>query len=222
MKSSNIVFQGAKVVGDMPTPANLPDMSRYGNNGTLTNVTWTPVASTRNVLSFTGAGTDSKAVVPNVDSLNPIYFTIILWCNPTTIVGEHHVLDHRGIATPGGYHLRFVDSDIAFILLDSASPPEYQVTASGYGRIGWQMIAATWNGTSQIIYYNGQVANSGTPVVGDITLSSSDFVIGHYANVANHAFTWGGLISPLIMCNYALSAGEIRNLFEAERRWYGV
>ena len=85
---------------DTGTGTTITDQSGTGNNGTLTNATWTDApANTDNALTFNG--TNASVTIPDTNSLDlTTGMTLEAWVHPTALGNELPHGDHEG-AAPG-------------------------------------------------------------------------------------------------------------------------
>src|SRR3954469_1507600 len=181
------------------------DISGNGNNGTVTNTSWSTGGKFGGALSFDG--TSSWVAIANSTSLNlTTGMTLEAWVNPsatgslwrTTILKEQS----GGLA----YAL--------YANTDTQRPSGHVYVSSEFDTRGtaavalnaWTHLASTYDGTTLRIFVNGVQASS-TTVGGNIKTSTGVLRIGGNS-------IWGeyfrGLIDEVRIYNRALSAAEIQ------------
>src|SRR4051812_19649231 len=181
------------------------DISGNGNNGTVTNTSWSTGGKFGGALSFDG--TSSWVAIANSTSLNlTTGMTLEAWVNPsatgslwrTTILKEQS----GGLA----YAL--------YANTDTNRPSGHVYVSSEFDTRGtaavalnaWTHLASTYDGTTLRIFVNGVQASS-TTVGGNIKTSTGVLRIGGNS-------IWGeyfrGLIDEVRIYNRALSAAEIQ------------
>ena len=182
------------------------DQSGTGNNGTLSNATWSVTGKFGSSLSFNG--TNSHVSVPDSTSLDlTTGMTVEGWVRLNVAGGFRTLLvkERPGDLVYGVY----ANTD--------GNRPQSQVTVNGTPRWidgtaavppgVWTHVAATYDGATQRLYVNGtQVAS--LALAGSITTSNSPVKIGGNA-------IWGewlnGLIDEVRIYNRALSATQIQS-----------
>jgi methionine-rich copper-binding protein CopC len=186
----------------------LTDVSGNGNNGTITNATWTSVNSSglpfTSALQFTG-GNNSFVTIANSASLDlTTGMTLEAWVDPTA-------------AANGWQDVMYKPHDNYY--LEASSPgsvPAAGGTAgsSDTGPSGktplplntWSFLAATYNGTNMILYVNG-VQVSSVAVSGNLATSTNSLQIGGDSTYSQY---FQGLISNVRIYNTALSQSAIQ------------
>ena len=181
------------------------DQSGTGNNGTLSNATWSATGKFGKALSFNG--TNASVTVPDSNSLDlTTGMTLEGWVRPT-VSNDWQTLIVK--ERPG---------ELVYGLYSStdANRPQSQVTVGGSARLlngtatipagAWTHVAATYDGTTQRLYVNGtQVSTLAT--TGTIMTSTSPLKIG-----GNTIWSewFNGLIDEVRVYGRALSASEIQ------------
>ncbi len=222
MKTRGIVFEAERSLRSEPAATVLADVSRYGTDGTITTANWVRLPSGLWVLDFNSATPDYVEITPTPTQLDFTSedLTLLVWANIDAVGARKRIID-RGLVNSDGYEF-FIDSNnliyfrtnqaAAFQESYSATP----LTVAG----GWYHIAFTRSGASAIPYLNG--VNDANIVGAHVNpVSSSRTVkIGIADDLTSTPFE--GRMSLFKIWNYALSAGQILNIFNAERSFFGV
>lgn len=81
----------------------------------------------------------------------------------------------------------------------------------------WRYIAGTYDGERVCLYIDGKLSNF-TQVHGNIVLEDSIVFVGGYPKWGGGAknLSWNGLIDDVRIYSYALSAEEIKDLYEGK------
>jgi hypothetical protein len=189
------------------------DSSGYGNDGTITGASWTTSGIIDGGLEFDGSGdyiivTDSASL----DITNEI--TISIWVKFYSISSSEppFIIYKRG---DGGnsdeiYKLGVDDYGIGEIDFRINSNP---VQGGSLTTLNWYHIAATFNGTTKIIYLD---ANPVADEIQSVTIQTSNrnLYIGadHDSTGFNQFFD--GVIDDVRIYERALSSNEIISLFQ--------
>ena len=195
------------------------DRSPYGNAGTITGATWTRLPSGLWVLSFDGVDDyvdcGDRASLDTADAI-----TIMAWAKPTDVVGTKVIAARR--IQPD------VENPFYFALLGDKLNFAFYVGGVWKGNVAgvdtlsaglFSHLAVTYNRAQYIYYINGieDVARNETaamPTGTDVKL-----MLGNYDGGAQR---FSGYIALLYIYNRALSALEIQNHFNQEKRLFGV
>jgi len=180
------------------------DSSGQGNNGTLSNATWTATGKFGSALSFNG--TSAWVTIADAASLHlTTGMTIEAWVNPTSGTGWRSAI------------LKEAGSGLAWSLYTSnngSRPAGYAHVSSDVAVTGtaavplstWTHLAITYDGTALKMYVNGTLVRT-TALSGAMATSTSALRIGGNS-------IWGeyfrGLIDEVRVYNRALSAAEIQ------------
>lgn len=200
------------------------DGSTNGNNGTLTNFdfndnsNWT-TGKVAGALKFDGTN-DYMAMATSVIPLGTK--TISLWIKPTFpgagIQGT--LFDDNGLGT-GGYgnyiqatensnvswtHNKGVGGDSNFI-----------ITSNTMSNNSWHYVTFTWDGTTNSgavkVYIDGILNNTATADTTETNPTSNTLYVGVHRNPSFPQHIYTGLIDDVRIYNRALSADEIRYLY---------
>ena len=191
------------------------------NSGTLSNVSISGTGSTRS-FSFNGStSTINLGLGVGLNLTGSV--TISAWINPAGFGGNSRgrIFDKMSETFPfGGYSL-FIDNinasnalayGVGILVGNTVSYQQNRVTLNT-----WQHIATVHSGTNVIFYKNGAAIGNSTT---SINLSTSvNATIGNNS-VGTRAFN--GEISDLKVYSSALSASEIKKIYDSQRKRYGL
>lgn len=215
MKSTGLVFAEKPSIGIEPT--NLPDRSRFGNHGTHTDITMVQLPSGLWVRSFNGSS--SFILLPDVDVLKLAgNLTILVWVYPN--VSQESCLFNNGVGEivgtlvaqrPSGKFRNIHNSGAEYFL-----PPEGNLPLNSWHQAGMRFDLATTtltninDGVLGASVSEGDASGAGRiqPIIGRMAWGAAAY--------------YSGYLALFKMFNYALSAGQIKKIFEAERAWFGV
>jgi hypothetical protein len=193
-----------------PFAGNALDESGNGNHGTVYGAT---LASDRNgdpesAYHFSG---NSYIAVADSDSLDlESALTIAAWIRPDREDGGWMVVQKKDPQHGGGVYNFDIQPGRASCSLRVAGGGSSTETATGTTPIAvgeWQHIAATWDGATIRIYYNGQLEGE-QPFPHTLATSDGELWIGRYYSAFN------GDIDEVRIYNRALSAAEIVEIAE--------
>ena len=79
----------------------------------------------------------------------------------------------------------------------------------------WHHVVGTYNGESVCVYVDGELGNS-KPIRGNIATNTSPVVIGDNPgwSESGYDWSWNGLIDDVCIYSYALTADEVKDLYE--------
>jgi hypothetical protein len=193
------------------------DVSRSGNNGTLTNG---PTFNSGNGGSIVFDGSNDYVKPPNSTILQLTNFTLSSWVRINVQNINQFIIDtSTSLANGLGYSYRIkTDNKIRFWAYDANNALDSTTTISPNI---WYNILVTYNNTSKIqsIYINGvfNVSNTHTNtfVVSTVTnlQIGGSLVLGGYLN---------GNIAQSSIYNRALSASEVLQNFNATKSRFGL
>jgi hypothetical protein len=193
------------------------DRSGKKNHGTLNLPTW--VAGRRgSALSFDGI--DDYGLVNDATSLKPTTaITVIAWINPTDVVS-----DWRTIANKNYEYAWEVDHCNKELIVNcnigGVYRPYYLRTTPPLVAGIYQQIAFTFDSTTGCLYYNAQLKHSRSDITGALGTSTYKLSIG--ARNQGSSLWFKGIIGEVRIYNRALTAAEVKRLYESERlnpRW---
>ena len=198
----------------------LADVSGNGNNGTITNATWSTAGKFGGALSFTGK-LNSWVTVPNSSSLDlTTGMTLEAWVDPSSLSSPD-----QGWASAISKEHENSSNDISYALYaaeGTGAPPagHILVGSTDYGAGGssvlplntWTFLSATYNGSTLTTYVNGTQVGSTTinedgERLGSIFTTSDPLRIG--GDWSSEMFT--GLIDNVRIYNTALTQSQIQS-----------
>ncbi|MBW8828588.1 MAG: DUF1929 domain-containing protein, partial [Burkholderiales bacterium] len=185
------------------TGAVLADLSGNGNNGTISNATWTTAGKYGSALTFNG--TNAVVTVPNASSLQlTTGMTLEAWVFPTSAPAGWRAVVDKNV---DGYYL-MASSDQSNRPAVGGTWAAGNRNATGPSTLAtniWTHLAATFDGATIQIYVNGvQVANA--PQTTSLVTTSGTLQIGGDSYPGEF---FAGLIDEVRIYNRALSTAEI-------------
>jgi len=189
---------------DEGTGTSTVDASGKGNTGTLSNATWTTAGHSGNALSFNG--TSSAVVVPDSSSLDlTTRMTMEAWVRPASTAGWRTVAMKE--ATGGIVYALYASQSSGVPVGQVSLNGERSATgASALPLNAWNHVAVTWDGSTLLLYVNGQPAGS-TSAPGTLASSTGALRIGGNS-------IWGewfsGQLDDVRVYDRALTQGEVR------------
>ena len=181
------------------------DLSRSGNNGTLTNG---PTFSSANGGSIVFDGSNDYVNLGNPTSLNILNFTVCIWCKSSTFTNFQNII-FKG-TNIAQYGILFTSTGDWYVQPNGPSTSDLvSLNTWNYfvGTYDGSQITAYRNGVQKIQYVNSQ-ANYGTLVT-----IGADTVNNRYFN---------GNIAQTQIYNRALSATEILQNYNATKTRFGL
>ena len=199
---------------DEGSGSTLHDSSGNGNNGTITNATWSTAGKYGDALSFNGSS-NSWVSIPNSASLDlTSAMTLEAWVDPTSLSSADGgwvgavAKDHASSSnTPVSYALYAADGT-------STGPGSHiMVGQNDNGAQGssvlslntWSFLASTFNGHTLSMYVNGTLVGSKS-VAGSMATTTNPLRIG--GDWADAMFT--GLIDNVRIYNTVLTQSQIQ------------
>jgi len=227
-KSSGTVLDVARQRGGaQPGVVSLLDRSRFGNDGAMTNVTWTQLPTGLWVMGFNGA--TSTVDCGHSESLRlTSEVTMMAWVLFTDFSGHCPVIFMES-GGQLGYCMgaQQTTGNIFVIWADNTGGHLWGPAIPMPAGI-WVFLAVTIRSGMQIVYVNG--VNAGNLVVAYATLAPAnhDLGIGVTSNLidAGGGGDFSGHMNGQIVLDrvkgYALTPAQIRSKFAATRRLFGV
>jgi len=235
MKTTGIVFNPEQSIDLEPDAATLYDLSRYKNNGTFNaadDPDWVQLPSGLWVVSYDGTP-DCCITVSSTPSLSALpKMTVMAWINLSKkanncgiITKETNVGGTREFAfslnVSGGIEMWLYSAAAANRLIAA-------ITATDISGV-WHHVASTWDGVNaanhSFIYIDGALqaldidSKVGTGCVPHD--GGADVRIGDAYTPGDVYSADGYIVLPTIY-NYALTPGQILNIYESERWLYNV
>ena len=191
------------------------DISRGGNNGTLTNG---PTYNSANGGSIVFDGTNDYVNCGSGSILNLSNLTLNSWVKPNTISGLRNIIAYELC-----YKVRFNDSNINLLVGDGTSWHTFGYTSSpSIINNNWYNVAVTIrSGINYNIYLNG--VSILTSSCGGVGTNSRKLFVGAYATALDvPGEIFNGSISSAQLYNRSLSAAEITQNYNATKGRYGL
>ena len=183
----------------------LTDLSANGNNGTISNATWTSSGKYGGALVFNGKS--SMVTINDSASLNlTTGMTLEAWVNPTTVSSAWRDVIFK--------------SDSLYYL-EATSPTKSDTPAAGgtfsngkvttYGtsslsKNAWTFLTATYNGSNLLLYVNGTQVSS-LAHTGNIVTSTNALQLGGDSLYGEFL---SGMIDNVRIYNTALTSAQIQ------------
>jgi hypothetical protein len=190
----------------------LTDLSGMGNHGTITGATWTSKGRYGSALSFDGLDdVITLANKSNFDFGANTDFSFVYWINPTA-AGDTRYLFTKDVSM---LFMRINDDDKVRCRVQDGVPNTADAITTGTVNEGvWNHIVVTADRDSAtgLKIYMDSVLDGNTSVdmtgVGDINDNNS-------ARIGFSASTFSGVVDSVMVFKKALTAIEVRDLYEA-------
>ena len=184
------------------------DISRTGNNGTLTNG---PTYTSTFGGSIVFDGTNDSVVSANtINITGSAARTMNIWFRSTGTISTRQSLAYFGSETANGR---------SYIEIESS---QFKFN-TGAVSLGGTVVANTWyngvitfNGSTLLVYLNGVQVNIGTPT---LNTGVGNLILGRFVT---NVFPLTGNIAQFSLYNRALSAQEIIRNYEATKTRFGL
>lgn len=190
------------------------DVSIYSNNATLVNG---PTYNTDGGGSFQFDGSNDYATITNSNSLNiQNQVTVEAWVNYASQGGtnSYSVLCVKG--DPWNWLLEDQDGKFNFRISTTDNPDSNLDSGFSHGYNLWNHVIATYNGSSQNIYVNGEAVAS-KYMSGALNTSSTNIKVGSYTTTSYHLT---GKISQVRVYSTALSFNQVKQNYNATKYRY--
>ena len=220
-KYTGIVLDVARQRGGAePSTTTLYDRSRYGNNGTMANVTWLQLASGLWVPVFNG--TTSQIPLTADKSLHQTdNFTVECWFNLSSSVSAVGTILATGTFNADGWSF-FYWHATPRIYLDTNQAAASQSTWATFAAYDtWTHLVVTLVVPNALIYLNG-VDVTGAAGAHIAPLQNLTKTVNMGGNTLGTGERFYGDISMLRLYAYALNPAQIRARFTATRSLFGV
>ena len=192
---------------DEGTGTTVHDVSGNGNNGTISNVTWTTAGKYGDALVFNG--TNALVTINDSSSLHlTTGMTLEAWVNPSTVTSAWRDVVYKG---NDNYYLEATSSynKVPVGGGQVGSPPSY-AEAKGTAALPtntWSFLSATYDGTTMRIYVNGTQVGTQAET-GSLLTSTNPLQIGGDSIFGQY---FAGLIDEVRVYNVALTAAQIQS-----------
>ena len=191
------------------------DKSGNGINGTLNLPTWEE-GLLGNGLYFDGV--DDKVTTADSDKLDIGVVSLIAWVNPLPKDSEEYndIISRRVGLSQVDYGIIVAQKSTGWkagwVLYDGTNRYGFESTYRDY--TGWSMIAFTYDGTTGLLYVDGNLVSTVGPF-GAIVNSDVGLSIGK-----STATYYKGHIDEVRIFNRVLTPAEILNIYNAEKPFY--
>ncbi len=196
---------------------SLYDSSCNGNNGVITNATWSTSGTAGGALVFNGS---SWVEVPDSNSLDlTTGMTLEAWVNPASLSSNNDIIN-KGSWGGSGYALLanswVSNTPAGFGFIGDAEQDIGVFGPSGLSPNTWSHLATTYDGTTLKLFVNGVQVNSQTQVgpaalistLGPLRIGSAPLSGGFYSGPGGY---FNGMIDEVRIYSRALSQVEIQN-----------
>ena len=234
-KYRGVAFE-AEVSRDVePGLTTLYDRSRYGNDGTMTNVTWAQLPSGLWVMVFNGASSlvdRANATTLSMGLRLNQGYTIEGWINWEIAAEISQIVIGRYELDVSGWEL-YLSKVAAVVSVTQRhhhagtivdTHPRSATFSNGWTEnTPWHMAVVFQGNGTDCIHYRNAVPVAVTSSTGGIRAfeeTSRDLVLG--ARYTKDANWYQGEMSKLRMLDYILTPGQIYVIFNAERSLFGV
>ena len=203
------------------TPSGVKDASGCGHGGKVSGAHWTPDGHNGGAYEFTADG--DEIVVPNSKALNPERLTLAAWVKTSqtdalwrrifdksytrgyalSIAGDWQQNQWRGLAS-----------------MEIGPGTHFVLTKTKVADGQWHHLVMTCDGTEEVLYVDGRPEGRlhwNTP--GHVGSTDFDLVIGcnrSNVNEDDYGTSFRGMIDEPMIWDRALSAEEVRFLFESQ------
>lgn len=187
------------------------DSTANANNGLVVGPVW-KAGDWGYALSFDGV--DDYISVPDNPSLNVRYqISIAAWIRYQPAKATTQALvTKRSRANKQGYALEVANGRLQLRLYDGAT--EYIATGDAVPADEWVHVVVTWDGATVRFYMQGELSRQETKQFkGPIAVSTQPLNIGRWVDYPT-SLLWSGLIGELAIWNRALTATEVRQIYE--------
>ena len=186
------------------TGTTVTDSSGNGNNGTITNATWTTAGKYGDALSFNG--TNAMVTIPNAASLDlTTGMTLEAWVNPSVVSNAWRDVIYKG---NDNYMLSATDyaSGVPAAGATLGSADVFTPGKSVLATSTWTFLTETYNGSALDLYVNGTLVSS-LAQTGNIVTSTNPLQIG---GDSIYGQFFQGLIDEVRVYNQALTQSQIQ------------
>ncbi len=209
--------------GATPSIVTLDDLSRYKNDGAMTDVSWVQLPSGLWVMSFDG--TDCRVVCPNTITIGTSDFTIEVWARctqlPTVAVSNQGLITADGVGA-GLTVFYYVESNNRF-----------RVHMNGTGRSGtltaaldlnaWVLYTTTFDRSGNATLYKSATLYDTIDISAEVavSLTAPTPTLGDVGWAVGVGEFFGDMALARIY-KYLLTPAQIRARYSATRRLFGV
>lgn len=195
------------------------DLSRNGNNGTLTNG---PTFNSANGGSIVFDGTDDSVIIPNSSSLAITGdITIMSWLNVTNFNYQYRGIVAKTTSNlPASYDF-YLDSGYPRLFRGDGAGNHYNLIGSTRSLTAntWQNVSVTMTSTTVIHYLNA--ASNGTGSL-STTIANDANASVYIGNRADGVTRMLGNIALTLIYNRGLTSSEVLQNYNATKSRFGL
>ncbi len=196
------------------------DRSGQGNDGTFVGMSTTSSPTNGKIgqaLKFRGISSGSYVTLGTSTTLNPANFTISAWLYPATTTVSYGYIYSSARDCCGAYNgidLQYTNGRVTGGIWNSTAA---YVTSAYQGiDIKWRHVAFSYDGAVLRVYVDGLLSNSANSTLGVGSPATYPAAIGGMG-LSPGTYTFNGKIDDVRLYNRALSATEIKQLYNLAR-----
>ena len=230
--SPKVITDGLVLYLDAANPKSYPgsgtawgDISRGGNNGTLTNG---PTFNSANGGSIVFDGVDDWTSFGNILNTGTNDFTISAWVKSTsTAVGNNNGIVYKratGFSTSPGYRLNMPNGAFNLYIADGVNFNTLSTVSPSFNNGNWYNVVGIAIRTQKLqIFVNGQLNIETASTLATSIDTSTNFAVGALNTSGTSTFhRFLGNISNVSVYNRALSATEVLQNYNATKTRFGL
>ncbi|MBU2523129.1 MAG: LamG domain-containing protein, partial [Nanoarchaeota archaeon] len=202
-------FDNVSAIGENETYA--VDISKYGNNGTISVAAWNSSGKYGSAMQFNGIGDYVSA--NDSSSLDATRHTLAAWVYTSNATRDQGVIYKGTLSNAEGIYSMATFSNKLLCGVDGSW--RTQTTADQIQSNTWQFIVCTYNGSDSRAYVNGKLIATGAYTGG--STDNNPVYIGMYYSTS---YSWLGRIDEVRIYNRSLSADEISIQYYSNLRKY--
>jgi len=165
-------------------------------------------------------GVDDMISVADSPALDLDRFTIGAWVMPTNVKNKWQPLIFKGGGTEGRNYGLFIEPNsmqVRFSLRkNDCSTTVYTSTATSLIQNVWNHVMATYDGQDMVIYLNGSPQGSRHVELSSLCHNNAPLRIGR---MPGRPYAFAGRIDEVTLYDHALSAREVRAIFDYQGKW---
>lgn len=219
----SIVNRGLAIQLDASAPSSYPgsgtiwsDISVNTNNGTLING---PSFNSDNGGSIVFDATNDYIDIPNNSTLNiSTAITVESWIYATSTSAIQNVICKSSLSQNTGYIFPRTDNGWSSVIFYLHIGGWTTLSATWPSINAWHYTAATYDGSTMIVYINGSQSASKSQT-GTIATNTNYLALGQQPGYGEY---YGGRIANARIYNRALAAVEITQNFNVQRSRFGI
>lgn len=187
------------------------DLSKNGNNGTLTNGPITAEGINKGVISFDGA--DDYVSHPTIDTLQSEGWTIMVWLKRTDVSQTGWRTIWRYGSAGAGVLIKSGSQELYLEQTSVSAPAATTFSDLEFTNLDqWYHLTVSADSTKVMAYLDG-VASS---------ITSSDTGDRTWSELQSSTYSWSGSIANAVIYNRSLTAAEIKQNYNATKGRFSV